>query len=128
MNNTEQTNIFFCTVNAFDFNEGKENRTENTSKTLIEYLHPLFFFLHYCISFLAESRDNVFRIMKLLLPVFFQVVDMRWGVRDEMTDEHMTTALCMNELRKVASKGCRLVQASADYSAYSCRLVQASAG
>jgi len=29
----------------------------------------------------------------------YQVVDMRWGVRDEMTDEHMTTALCMNELR-----------------------------
>jgi len=28
----------------------------------------------------------------------FQVVDMRWGVRDEMTNEHMTTALCMNEL------------------------------
>ena len=29
----------------------------------------------------------------------FQVVDMRWGVRDEMTNEHMTTALCMTELR-----------------------------
>ena len=28
----------------------------------------------------------------------FQVVDMRWGVRGEMTNEHMTTALCMNEL------------------------------
>ena len=28
-----------------------------------------------------------------------QVVDMRWGVRDEMTNEHATTALCMNELR-----------------------------
>ena len=28
----------------------------------------------------------------------YQVVDMRWGVRDEMTDEHMTTKLCMNEL------------------------------
>ena len=27
---------------------------------------------------------------------------MRWGVRDEMTNEHMTTALCMNEL-----KGCQ---------------------
>ena len=24
---------------------------------------------------------------------------MRWGVRDEMTNEHTTTALCMNELR-----------------------------
>ena len=33
----------------------------------------------------------------------FQVVDMRWGVRDEMTNEHMTTALCMNEL-----KGCQI--------------------
>ena len=28
----------------------------------------------------------------------YQVVDMRWGVRDEMTNEHMTTALCMTEL------------------------------
>ena len=27
-----------------------------------------------------------------------QVVDMRWGVRDEMTNEHMTTDLCMTEL------------------------------
>ena len=24
---------------------------------------------------------------------------MRWGVRDEMTNEHMTTELCMAELR-----------------------------
>ena len=31
--------------------------------------------------------------------VEFQVVDMRWGVRDEMTNEHMTTELCMRELR-----------------------------
>ena len=29
----------------------------------------------------------------------FQVVDMRWGVRDESTDDHMTTELCMRELR-----------------------------
>lgn len=29
----------------------------------------------------------------------FQVVDMRWGVRDEATDDHMTTALCMNEIK-----------------------------
>ena len=28
-----------------------------------------------------------------------QVVDMRWGVRDEMTNEHQTTELCMTELR-----------------------------
>ena len=30
----------------------------------------------------------------------FQVVDMRWGVRDEATDDHMTSELCMRELRK----------------------------
>ena len=28
----------------------------------------------------------------------FQVVDMRWGVRDESTDEHKTAELCMNEI------------------------------
>ncbi|XP_023244232.1 NACHT and WD repeat domain-containing protein 2-like [Centruroides sculpturatus] len=29
----------------------------------------------------------------------FQVVDMRWGVRDEATDDHMTTDLCMREIQ-----------------------------
>ncbi|KAH3785950.1 hypothetical protein DPMN_164046 [Dreissena polymorpha] len=29
----------------------------------------------------------------------FQVVDMRWGVRDEATDDHMGTELCLKELR-----------------------------
>ena len=28
----------------------------------------------------------------------FQVVDMRWGVRDEATDDHMTSELCMKEI------------------------------
>ncbi|XP_070537831.1 NACHT domain- and WD repeat-containing protein 1-like [Ptychodera flava] len=28
----------------------------------------------------------------------FQVVDMRWGVRDEATDDHLTSELCMNEI------------------------------
>ena len=28
----------------------------------------------------------------------FQVVDMRWGVRDEATDDHMTSELCMREI------------------------------
>ncbi len=38
-----------------------------------------------------------------------KVVDMRWGVRDEMTNEHMTTALCMNELRQGTMDGGRMV-------------------
>ena len=29
----------------------------------------------------------------------FQVVDMRWGVRDEATDDHMTSELCVRELK-----------------------------
>ncbi|XP_022102529.1 NACHT domain- and WD repeat-containing protein 1-like [Acanthaster planci] len=28
----------------------------------------------------------------------FQVIDMRWGVRDEATDDHMTSKLCMREI------------------------------
>ena len=41
----------------------------------------------------------IFLVLINSLTVPFKVVDMRWGVRDEMTNEHMTTALCMNELR-----------------------------
>ncbi|OAF67265.1 Leucine-rich repeat and WD repeat-containing protein [Intoshia linei] len=29
----------------------------------------------------------------------FQVVDMRWGVRDEATDDHMTADICLNEIK-----------------------------
>ena len=28
----------------------------------------------------------------------FHVIDMRWGVRDEATDDHMTSQLCMAEI------------------------------
>ena len=28
----------------------------------------------------------------------FQVVDMRWGIREEATDDHLMTELCMREL------------------------------
>lgn len=30
----------------------------------------------------------------------FQVVDMRWGVRNQAADDHMTTELCIHELRE----------------------------
>ena len=46
--------------------------------------------------------SGIFQILPLILLSSFEVVDMRWGVRDEMTNEHATTALCMNEL-----KGCQ---------------------
>ena len=47
--------------------------------------------------------DCLFRIIpenRIIVRIIFfaQVVDMRWGVRDEMTNEHMTTALCMTEV------------------------------
>ncbi|XP_077984721.1 NACHT domain- and WD repeat-containing protein 1-like [Glandiceps talaboti] len=29
----------------------------------------------------------------------FQVVDMRWGIRDENTDDHMTTEICLREIK-----------------------------
>ena len=28
----------------------------------------------------------------------FQVVDMRWGIRDDATNDHLTTEICMREL------------------------------
>ena len=39
--------------------------------------------------------------MTFLVFCFFklQVVDMRWGVRDDATDAHMTTELCLREIK-----------------------------
>ena len=36
-------------------------------------------------------------------PRIIKIVDMRWGVRDEATDDHMTTTICLEEVRN-----CRL--------------------
>ena len=30
----------------------------------------------------------------------FSVVDFRWGIRDQATNDHMTTEICMNEIDK----------------------------
>ena len=52
---------------------------------------------------LSWSLVYMMQACHLILFLYFtlcaQVVDMRWGVRDEMTNEHMTTDLCMTELR-----------------------------
>lgn len=37
-------------------------------------------------------------VINVMLFFLSQVVDMRWGVRDEATDDHMTTQLCMQEI------------------------------
>ena len=29
----------------------------------------------------------------------FQVVDMRWGIREQATNDHMTTEICLKELK-----------------------------
>ena len=42
----------------------------------------------------------------------FQVVDMRWGVRDEATDDHRTTDLCLREIdlcKKLSTGPCFVV-------------------
>ena len=46
---------------------------------------------------LSETCRFLFAFIVQII-LFAQVVDMRWGVRDEMTNEHMTTALCMTEV------------------------------
>ena len=40
----------------------------------------------------------IYDILKSSFMTHFKVVDMRWGVRDEATDDHMTTELCMREI------------------------------
>ena len=44
------------------------------------------------------NNTLVFAELGIHLQNVLQVVDMRWGVRDEATDDHMTTELCMREI------------------------------
>ena len=63
----------------------------------------------FCSSFSPDTSVERNTLMERVYPQLksycqergydFQVVDMRWGVRDESTDDHMTTELCMRELR-----------------------------
>ena len=52
----------------------------------------------------------------------FQVVDMRWGVRDQATDDHMGTEICMKELKmcQKLSTGPNFVVGSLFISTYRC--------
>ena len=50
-----------------------------------------------------ELMVNVYPKLKAFcseLGYDFQVVDMRWGIRDEATADHLTVEICINELRK----------------------------
>ena len=40
----------------------------------------------------------VWYISKII--VYIQAVDMRWGVREEAQDDHMTSDLCIREIKK----------------------------
>ena len=56
--------------------------------TLMEYVYPKI--KEYC----REKHGLEYQVIvgaKVKPNPHTQVVDMRWGVRDEMTDEHMTT-------------------------------------
>ena len=50
-----------------------------------------------CMFFKCSHHNYGFCINKQQL-FLWQVVDMRWGVRDEAIDDHMTTELCMREI------------------------------
>lgn len=54
------------------------------------HMHPL--------SLLVQSKTYLYVYLRNFKYCIFQVVDMRWGVRDEATDDHMTTELCMREI------------------------------
>ncbi|KAK7505932.1 hypothetical protein BaRGS_00002654 [Batillaria attramentaria] len=48
----------------------------------------------------------------------FQIVDMRWGVRDEATDDHRTTDLCLREIelcKKISTGPCFMTLVSHKY-------------
>lgn len=55
--------------------------------------------------------SGIYRLCHLI-----QVVDMRWGVRDEATDDHMTTKLCITEIAN-----CQRLSVGANFVVFLCQ-------
>lgn len=49
---------------------------------------------------IVDELEPLLQQWCLIQGLEFQLVDMRWGVRDEATDDHMTTILCLQEIAK----------------------------
>lgn len=102
-NFNQEINIGKCNLKKFwNFCQ----KCENSPKTImlsswwyIAYVHVLYIqnTRHIYHSELEGLYTCTFLTRGSLFDLF-QVVDMRWGVRDEATDDHMTTHLCMQEI------------------------------
>ncbi|XP_064630208.1 NACHT domain- and WD repeat-containing protein 1-like isoform X2 [Lineus longissimus] len=81
-----------------------------SSKIDVEYPSLVKIVRIFTSSTFTDTREERNSLMKYVYPNLstfcrergyeFQVVDMRWGVRDEATEDHMTSELCMHELRE----------------------------
>ena len=75
---------------------------------LVKKTPKIYYSLYYTVVeiFFLQGFTNSVTIIKAKLHIdlcvhslFAQVVDMRWGVRDEATDDHSTTDLCLKEIK-----------------------------
>ena len=70
---------------------------------LVNHIFPIlksyckyeYFWKKICLENIFSSRDKY--------GIEFQPIDMRWGVRDESTDDHMTTNISLEELENCQS-------------------------
>ncbi|KAI6242069.1 NACHT domain-containing protein [Aphelenchoides fujianensis] len=69
--------------------------TQVERNALMEDVYPAL--KRYCRETYGNDFQAPFFPLVQSIP-FFEVVDMRWGVRDEATDDHKTTDLCINEI------------------------------
>uniref|UniRef100_A0A0K0FUG2 NACHT domain-containing protein n=1 Tax=Strongyloides venezuelensis TaxID=75913 RepID=A0A0K0FUG2_STRVS len=65
---------------------------------------------------MEEVYPNLKKYCREIHGLDFQVVDMRWGVRDEATDDHMTTKLCLNEI-----KNCQKISLGPNFVVFLCQ-------
>uniref|UniRef100_A0A0N4ZF20 NACHT domain-containing protein n=1 Tax=Parastrongyloides trichosuri TaxID=131310 RepID=A0A0N4ZF20_PARTI len=65
---------------------------------------------------MEEVYPNLKKYCREMHGLDFQVVDMRWGVRDEATDDHMTTKLCLNEI-----KNCQKISLGPNFVVFLCQ-------
>lgn len=73
---------------------------KNTNRLIIEQKDWCFYDCYLWSAVIIKNDSELLNLWWNCWCILPQVVDMRWGVREEAQDDHMTSELCIKEIHK----------------------------
>eukprot|EP01038_Epipyxis_sp_PR26KG_P012974 gene12974-17399_t len=78
--------------------KGSSVSIEEYANNFTQKLHKTMRGMFEEVNYLMENAFPVINSFCQYLGITFSVVDLRWGIRDTMTDDHMTIDICLSEI------------------------------